>query len=203
MEAQTTQVVPSPLFSFKAEYTIYDLVKAEIARKVRELDARIAALRQRLSPARQAAEQAQAALAYQLKQAKACPAVVALAAQAKAIGFDDRRECSFAVTAEAQIVRGRIEVTTRLSLGSYAGLTKIVRRALSPDEKKAHGALLAAQAALTALERDLVQAERELQEWGSEKKRHDIEGRFTDEMRRRNPAVNELVKAASGKLLLA
>jgi len=194
-------LLPTTEATFKAELGIDHLVRARISQEEARLDHEIKQLTEKLPAIRQAVEKATEALKAVFAKAQPHPAVVKFAEVAREIKFDDHERKAFAVLVSAQLVDGMVELATTLELGSYSRLIKTTKRGLLPNERKVVAAHESAIQDRTAVEREILRLQRELQDWASPKRQRAIEGACTMELLRNSTQLKGLVGVAGCKLL--
>ena len=200
------EVIQTPEVKFTAAITPEMLIEVAVAREERRLDGVIAGLRKQLGPLRATLEKAKAAMIAvpSLKKADPHPSITALATLLKEIKFDggDR---DFKVSAAAEITdKGTVQVVTNIHLdGSYHNRSKTVERGMNPAEKKAHRGMREAQACVTEVEKALIAAEKELQEWSSGKRKRALGAQVTEGLMGKTKEGREMLGLVSQKMLNA
>ena len=200
------EVIQTPEVKFTAAITPEMLIEVAVAREERRLDGVIAGLRKQLPPLRLTFDKAKAALIAvpSLKKADPHPSITALATLLKEIKFDGGDK-DFKVSAEASITdKGTVQVVTTICLdGNYHNRTKMVERGMNPAEKKAYAAVRDAQARVTEVEKALIAAEKELQEWSSGKRKRALGAQVTEGLMGKTKEGREMLGLVSQKMLNA
>ena len=206
MNSELAEVIQKPEVTFKAELTPYHLVRREISNAGERVDEEIKGLREQLPPLRSTLDKAKVALVAvpSLKKADPHPSITALATLLKEIKFDGGDK-DFKVSAEASTTdKGTVQVVTTICLdGNYHNRTKMVERGMNPAEKKAHRGMREAQACVTEVEKALIAAEKELQEWSSGKRKRALGAQVTEGLMGKTKEGREMLGLVSQKMLNA